>query len=127
MRTYTPEGFLARLTAYSSPAMVWWQRCWIVQEVAVSTSIVVHCGTRSLDWKDLIYFGNIVTIVWRSQGWDKPVLVAVLPSFLESRKVKSRLDEISQTTQTHLLSSSASDPRDKVYAILGLTGRFQEE
>ena len=31
----------------------WWQRAWIVQELASAARAVFHCGTRSVEWHQL--------------------------------------------------------------------------
>lgn len=96
----------------------WWQRIWVIQEVAVAKQVEIICGKKSLRWNVLetglsalhiceapegeVFrgFGFGITMVRMRTEYTNLTLLAILD------KVKAH---------------DASDPKDKVYGILALT------
>lgn len=35
-------------------ARSWWHRIWVIQEVAMSKKATVHCGSRSIEWQQVV-------------------------------------------------------------------------
>lgn len=102
-------------------------RSWIVQEILLARQIVVKCGPHSIDWGDLV-------TACRSKV--SPSLMLIFPQLLvgdtgrsipvlweDQRKVESRslLDAVAVIRRF-----DSTDPRDKVYAALGLCSTFDE-
>ena len=109
----------------------WWERVWVIQEVAVSSKATVIIGDSELEWSflhdaiSIIYFAGVL-----------PTYIAMAEtSELESRELKSisslaniaalrkSIKQGSLPSISTLVASSrqaATDPRDLVYAFLGL-------
>jgi hypothetical protein len=117
----------------------WWSRVWILQEVALSKRATVYCGSRALDWK---HISELVVAI------EKSHLIGLLhrrDSIRDFRKTSVVLNMLQDSIlhgyalvaarQEHLYRNpldlyrllsmadnfDATDPRDKVFALLGLT------
>ncbi|WYZ43182.1 hypothetical protein EsH8_VI_000881 [Colletotrichum jinshuiense] len=100
----------------------WFTRVWCVQEIVLARSSVVYVGSCSLDWVKLG-----VTAAWLSEqsltsGYD-------VPSELEGLRWDNAYamfdtSELSESSFLDVLvyfrDHNATDPRDKVYGLLGL-------
>ncbi|KAK3207209.1 hypothetical protein GRF29_103g218942 [Pseudopithomyces chartarum] len=114
----------------------WWIRIWIVQEVALGglgmryTDMTVWCGPEQIPWHRLVLacarmHANRLNMRQTFPSVKKVLKLDVLASrrkdeFMELCKTKysSRLLRYISEYRDHL----ASDPRDKIYALLGLWG-----
>jgi hypothetical protein len=99
----------------------YWRRVWVIQEVAVAPKVKVLCGSYEIPWDDMA----AVLAMWR----EKPDIVPVdkraylkamhLAEFRDRFQIKrepiSLLDAMRWSYQTE-----ATDPRDKIFALLGL-------
>jgi hypothetical protein len=113
------DNFLAR---------PWWSRAWVVQEVWSAPNVILQCGDASIAWK------LVQGALKYDQAWD-----AIAMGLLDARSsriskwnsLKKRYGlaiHIACGHTTGSLSSllwntwgrEATDPRDKVYSILGL-------
>ncbi|KAK5710000.1 Folylpolyglutamate synthetase [Elasticomyces elasticus] len=109
----------------------WYFRVWVLQEVCVSKQITLLCGSCSMDFEALIQ------AVLLCQGRSFTTLVGIDPSpvrhVVEMRTWATGLGTTitqheSATSSAKILlaallrgrESSATDPRDKVFALLGL-------
>lgn len=110
----------------------WWERVWVVQEIAVSSAAVVQYGSIAAPWQVL---DRAMTAMSRIDIEDLGYNSTLEP---ENRKVlallASQLSSLDQTRRRwhaeggielfHLLQEfsnrKASDDRDKVYGLLGL-------
>ncbi len=127
-------GMLARL--FMRP---WWNRVWIVQEVSAATKPpILHCGSQTFSWKVL---RQLLEAIVKSRAYDlllqprnlpntdqavaalhvlqwtiKPLsaLVLIRNSMVDTRRNLSGLLWLTG-------SFDASDPKDKVFALIGLT------
>lgn len=90
----------------------WFDRGWVLQEIALAKNAVVQCGNETLGWNSLKKF------LTRYQARA----VKSLPAAFTLDCSHTNLMNISGLIQT--LSKTAAckvaDPRDKIYAILGL-------
>ena len=109
-----------------------WDRIWIVQEITVSRHIVLHAGPRSVGWYDmwlLITCGNLVYHLEQNHHWHTEYnSVQILPDRLYTlEKTRNRLRGVDpdpiklREAMWFYFEYSASDKRDKIYALLGLT------
>lgn len=108
----------------------WWTRVWIVQEcVLPKRDPTVQCGHRIVSWKDLEKFKVVnidgtsdpgsfpmstrsaVRIMYRTAG-----LLLARQSFHENTAMDLKL-----LLQYDTLNSESTNPKDKVYGLLGLT------
>lgn len=93
----------------------YWTRVWIIQEVAVGSSVMILCGSQRLDWKQLDILDNI-SLASTSTRWRH---VSQVRSFRKAYQEKKRISLIEAMQKSH--AAHSTDPRDKIYALLGLT------
>ncbi|CZR51319.1 uncharacterized protein PAC_01194 [Phialocephala subalpina] len=96
----------------------YWKRVWIVQELAFARTTIVHCGEKHTDWKSLTL--RVSEIQSHHLGFHPSVRsIENLVRFqLDAEEVKP-LPFIEALYRTH--SALSTDPRDKVFALLGLS------
>ena len=97
----------------------YWNRLWIIQEVIVAEKARIQCGFEYASWDDFDRFqfafeqGRILT----PQGDDFNDLKDSLPFKLDRHQVeRPKLKDILEEYCT----SQCSDPRDKIYGLVGL-------
>jgi Heterokaryon incompatibility protein (HET) len=108
-------------------------RVWIIQEITLAKTVLALCGKHFIDWDDVIKVSKFLTVTSWTR-WicparvlpapDSPQSNHAIPSLLEANKrTRNRGDK---DIMLHFLIRSrrfeASDPRDKVYALLGIAG-----
>ncbi|KAH8760794.1 heterokaryon incompatibility protein-domain-containing protein [Hyaloscypha finlandica] len=99
----------------------YWRRVWVIQEVAVATEVTVLCGSYEIPWDDVA----AVLAMWKKNPDIVPIdkraylkamhLAEFRDRFLVKREPISLLDAMRWSYQTE-----ATDPRDKIFALLGL-------
>jgi hypothetical protein len=116
-----PERYSADWTALDSIFWrAWFKRVWIIQEVAVAKSAVVTCGADSTSWDT---FAEVADFITRRQlyalrdvnVWNILPLSGVRNSYRDNAEI-SLLTLLASFRQ-----SLATNPIDKVYALLNLT------
>ena len=87
-----------------------WKRVWIIQELAKAKDVYLHCGRKFLHWRKFVAFTSrcrLNELARFRQREQKDIVgserVPLATALMETRR------------------SLASDPRDKIYALLGLT------
>ena len=110
----------------------WFGRIWVVQEVVVASDPVFICGNRALRWGTLVYvatrlFQHAIAHLLGHNPDDPltalsaPEGVNRLPAVAEARAMKQEHESESfQDTLIGMYSYHATDPRDKIYALLGI-------
>ncbi|KAF2160780.1 hypothetical protein M409DRAFT_28663 [Zasmidium cellare ATCC 36951] len=97
----------------------YWQRAWIIQEVAVARSVVLICGAKRTSWDRLVHS----MARWDVSEWARPISsgsdfpgreIRMIDNFRTERH--GSLIEVLQKTR----SSKASNALDVIYAKLGL-------
>ncbi|KAJ4117496.1 hypothetical protein NW768_010859 [Fusarium equiseti] len=100
----------------------WWRRVWIVQEVVAARALVILLGRTTFPWH---YLRNVCSTLMAKQ-FTNHALAPLLPScdFQKFRDLDS-FRAAGAMPVMHLLRSTqdyqATDPRDKLYALLGMT------
>lgn len=98
----------------------WFSRIWIIQEIAFAESILVLCGSYSLLWEDCIKACEFLSY---SVGNDLQT-PSRIPYAGSNAEILSSFQESDPTNLLDVLvmtrSFEASDPRDKIFAVLGL-------
>ena len=106
----------------------YWSRYWVVQEFLLGKSVQLHCSNTSMDWVDfqeilcrkagIMQFGNEHTAILPDQ---MATLYAAMPLTLGRHPDKHPefLQPLAALLVTHG-RSECSDPRDRVFALLGL-------
>lgn len=115
----------------------WWGRIWVVQEVVLSKNVHVVCGSSSLEF-------SLISLVWCALG-ELPLLNAKCKGALtdrikplapiqssQSRLIDAALEGTGQSPQPLTMrmlratAFGATDPRDHIYALLGMTSDVEE-
>jgi hypothetical protein len=113
-----------------------WNRIWVVQEIAVASRCMVHCGQDSVTWDELL---EVSTTLFHLQGWNYYALktsfntlpaeitvnLAVGPCrvVLDPAAIDSSAPPIVRLANVvcyYQRNSCCADPRDKIYALLGI-------
>ena len=104
----------------------WFQRVWVIPEVALAQFTVVACGRSRISWDNLVRL--IRDVQPQTSGFDKQMgllgnprqRIAIITQMIASQK-----EGLAHTDITQLLllakGSKATDVRDMVYAFYGLT------
>ncbi|KAH8900709.1 HET-domain-containing protein [Thozetella sp. PMI_491] len=126
-------GGLVKLMGFA-----WWTRIWTVQEIVLARSAILRCGAKSTSWDYLSKLAAFALQVshHNTLGWGRPMVEAVFDEitgqisrlYLEvsslsdlSVMVANRLDiNLEQMAWSQLLTRQATEPRDMIYALLGL-------
>lgn len=102
----------------------WWARIWIAQEASTSVPTWVVCGRQRMDLEDVLTFAVLMGINEQDDE-DAASRVYGISSFAYA--LHTLRSQRSGTFETELLDTliscrhhDATDPRDKVYAVLGM-------
>jgi hypothetical protein len=112
----------------------WWNRAWIFQEAIVSQSAILLCGSSFLWWDAIVQTVSLIHEISHDEDMipDKLVesisgvahrsvqVLNLIGYWKEYRCQQSRPRALIETLSS-LRNLYASDPKDKVYAGLGLT------
>ena len=94
----------------------YWARVWILQELAAAVQIRLVCGTRMTDWDNFMIFLSLPELRKICHYW-KAVHAVLL---IRERMLEGNPQSLMQTPSDSSLSK-ATDLRDKIYALLGIT------
>ncbi|KAG9230461.1 hypothetical protein BJ875DRAFT_385069 [Amylocarpus encephaloides] len=111
----------------------YWFRIWVAQEVTVGKSVTVYCGRHSISWgrlneicEDLKHLKEY--LIWSLYPNDPTSVFSLLsggPKSLGLTKWSVKTQSEIQPPLLELLyahmSKHSSDPRDKVYALVGIS------
>ncbi|TEA09792.1 hypothetical protein C8034_v012062 [Colletotrichum sidae] len=107
----------------------WFTRVWCVQEIVLARSSRVHVGAFSLDWPKLG-----VTAAWLSEqslAFDYDIPLELEGLAWDNAYGMFDTSELSESSLLEVLvefrDSNATDPRDKVYGLLGLVNAGELE
>lgn len=104
----------------------WFQRSWVVQEVALADVAIAVCGCRILNWDDIGCTGQYLVAsgfframqdVYGRQG--RPTLASSIQN--NRAAVKLSTDRSLTVLLCSMRRFKATDPRDKVFSLLGLS------
>lgn len=103
----------------------WFQRSWVIQEVALADAAVAVCGCRVLNWDHIGRTGRYLVQSHLFRDMQDTYGRQGRPTFastIQNSRARIKLD--ADRSLTLLLSSmrrfKATDPRDKIYSLLGL-------
>jgi hypothetical protein len=113
----------------------WWRRVWVRQEIAMSQQAVVLCGGGSVEWGDVaaichwmkIFAADLDSKTRRFRARHRSGVYSGedLEYFRQTLKTKGEVDF--KTMLLHARDCEATDPRDKVFGILGMIGHSQDD
>jgi ankyrin repeat protein len=95
----------------------WFQRIWVLQEVANARVAVVVCGEKSVSAR---IFALVPPIVGLCPDAHCQAVLDIMPGMSRKRSWWSQNRDL-HTLLTKFSNSEASDPRDKIYALLGMS------
>lgn len=96
----------------------WFERLWVQQEAKLATHAVVVCGAQNVDWQ---VFRSALFCLWHfSQRRELPgeTVERMNRFYILIAKTSFLLNELLFNGKT----KKCTDPRDRVYALLGLIG-----
>jgi hypothetical protein len=95
----------------------YWSRIWIIQEILFARRIIIHFGPSQISWHEL-------TARWDNSREDENMCIAAGTSLaVMKNRNYDPINPVKQSLSTwlhHFNKSQCYDPRDKVYAFLGL-------
>jgi hypothetical protein len=104
-----------RSVLYHFFELSYWKRVWIIQEVAVGSSVTILCGPHKMDWS-LLATVEMISPIFDATGWRH---VNQVRSFRHTYQNHTRISLIDAMHKSH--AAQSTDSRDKIYALLGLT------
>ncbi len=104
----------------------WFRRIWVVQELICARKATITCGSHAMDWERFLYLAAIVRRVeneWPFEDLNVPAALFILfcmkyERYFRKQEGKTELKILLYSYRRCL----ASDPRDKVFALLGIAG-----
>jgi hypothetical protein len=102
----------------------WFHRAWIVQEVAVAKKVTLFWGIYSADWNDFISgmeFARKACLAFTAH----PAFNYLLPITAETEIYRAKKCTLLGVLLRHR-QCQATIPKDKIYALLGLTEKSAE-
>lgn len=107
----------------------WFTRVWVIQEAAMSTQATIICGKNEISWRDLVRLVSYVHFGphMRTFGGQETPITQHVQRILDIDRIRTRRIQGIRQNFSDLLSNmfnfrscEATDPRDKVYAFLGM-------
>ncbi|KAH8779833.1 heterokaryon incompatibility protein-domain-containing protein [Diaporthe sp. PMI_573] len=125
------EKYLADDTILHVASCEWWFRAWTVQESLLSHNAVMVIGRRSMEWRN---FCAAVDHGFNIQIWSPvhfgfikdEIIVPYLSLRALTNRQRCRQEQLSSPAHEllnlliHCRHRASKDPRDKIYALLGL-------
>ncbi|TEY54139.1 hypothetical protein BOTCAL_0242g00090 [Botryotinia calthae] len=106
----------------------YFERTWIIQEIAVLTRATVVCGTQQVNWK-LFHWGASFISATTSllhQAPDTDMLATIMAIASIQTISKQNYKDPLPFYLRFVQASKCSDPRDKVFGLLGLRCNAEE-
>jgi hypothetical protein len=134
-------GPLANDRVWSSLRQFWrrkyFRRAWIIQEVALAKKVIAQCGHHTLDWDHIVQISWFLTVTpWARflnagmhEPTDQEYSNHALPLYI-AENARLKRSERCHTLLYALIRArrfECLDPRDKVYALLGLAAGYTKE
>ncbi|KAF5876593.1 putative heterokaryon incompatibility protein [Botrytis fragariae] len=112
-------------TLFSS---TYFERTWIIQEIAVSTRSTVICGAQQMNWKlfhwGVSFISTTTSLLHRAPDTERIGIIASIAG-IQSMFKQKETDYLSDYLR-FVQASKCSDPRDKVFGLLGLRCNTEE-
>ena len=101
----------------------WWSRVWVMQEVVWASKIIVVCGDQEVSWDmllsaHLVMHSAVKTLI--SPYLGDFMSMSIWDMFLHHELVANRISTSLEYTLARVRKRNATDPRDKVFAILNI-------
>ncbi|MCJ1323969.1 hypothetical protein MMC10_000631 [Thelotrema lepadinum] len=102
----------------------WFSRTWIIQEIALAKKAQVQCGSHEIPWDNLAAAGRVLVNHHLTSALDIDPSPIVAMQVYRDATVNGKeltLLELMQISR----SNRSTDPRDKIYGILGIAADIQ--
>ncbi|KAF4626362.1 hypothetical protein G7Y89_g11798 [Cudoniella acicularis] len=107
----------------------YWHRVWVVQEVECARSILVHCGSESIEWRMIVHVQEMLNKGHRELladiFFESPALCIYIAWWGPEALRPTYGDNIVSHDLFSMLlkhvEKRATDPRDKIYALVGMS------
>lgn len=100
----------------------WFKRIWVLQEIARSTKASIWCGSKSVQAH---IFAIAPSLIGIEPERHCQAVLDIMPGHLRDNSWWSESRDL-YNLLTKFRESEASDPRDKVYALLGISSDAQD-
>jgi hypothetical protein len=130
IKTEVSEKYMGDQTIVSLATTAWWHRAWTVQELMLSSNAVLMVSRYTIAWEDFragVDHG-LSTQVWGHVAFGFVVNPVTVP-YLSMRALMARYRRPNRMDSSavdllylliHCRHRDSTDPRDKIYAVLGL-------
>ncbi|TLD36846.1 HET-domain-containing protein [Venturia nashicola] len=104
----------------------WWRRVWIVQEIILATDALLVCGSNEIDWKvfcramDRLISAQLTNGVVMGLIEQEPFRWYQSINSIRSLSLTDSLGDKLLDLLIHVREREATNPRDKVFSVLGL-------
>ncbi|KAK0610764.1 heterokaryon incompatibility protein-domain-containing protein [Immersiella caudata] len=95
----------------------WFQRVWVIQEVASARAAVAVCGWKSVSTKTFVRVPSLLDVKPRQ---NIQAVLDVMPGHLRKESWWSQERKLC-TLMVKFAASEATDTRDRIYALLGIS------
>ncbi|KAH8760015.1 heterokaryon incompatibility protein-domain-containing protein [Hyaloscypha finlandica] len=100
----------------------WFHRVWVLQEIAVAKNLLLTCGPSTVTWDDFVIYVKLFQRLVR-KSVPRILLPPVLNYGIQTLELKAnqptaKFDLLSMLQVSR--SCGCKDPRDKIYAVMGL-------
>ena len=99
----------------------WFQRIWVIQELVCAGKATIMCGNQSMDWER---FQGFAGRFHKDHKYSRVAMNDPVHNLTQMRREKEQRRLRNQSSLLYLLSAfrscQASDPRDKIFALVGL-------
>ena len=111
------EPYAGKYSTYKMLAQEYWNRAWLVQEIGMALTVVVHYGRSVFEWAEFVRLAKeCFRCMQRPPQIEQVAKLDRLRKSRYSHRQPYHLGELLQTTQ----DSFCAEPRDKIYAFLGM-------
>ena len=99
----------------------WFQRIWVIQELVCARKATIMCGNQSMEW---VRFQGFVGMLYAVGNYNRKGVNDPVYNLIQMRHENERRRLGKQSSLLYLLSAfrscEASDPRDKIFALVGI-------
>jgi len=110
----------------------WFMRTWVLQELASAQSAILVCGSESIPWDDVSdVIRKLRDPLYMVNHMENSKTQAALKSILAMESARRSVNGTFPLSLFEILlatcSNNCTDPRDKIYAVLGLAKDWLEK
>ena len=102
----------------------WFGRTWIIQEIALAKNAEVQCGSHKMPWDDLVAAGRLLVQHHLTSALDiDPGPITAMQRYRDATVSGQNLTLLELMHNSR--SNWSTDPRDKIYGLLGIAAEDQ--